>query len=1411
MSVLYTYDFTGSNGALDANWTVTNVGTGSNFDLNSNQARAQSATASGSTIAVNGNTITASGGVDVTLSVYKTLVSSTSQGLTFGIQHSGSFTHSASATIPYIKPGSGIGVQITPTGGIFAFTQNGTTSTYATPINAFLTMSAATLYKVRIQYQSGNYRVKAWLASNSEPATWNVDEAVPGGTTIPNGKFWMSAKNVSGSATTHTAWFDDVVISDAPTVVNGGYTAQAITASTTAPTAVIGTGNTNAPGVVGTASATIGTATISAQKTVSATGGALTATATMVNAFGAGNLRTLNPSQDVFVSNATVNSTATTMGLTTTNDARGYFKFDFSNVNFPVTSATLTLKASEGFTLYLTEVTSAWDESTITYAGRPSEASTSTALTKIIGNGTLGSSTHTINITSLANAWATGATANNGFKIHSLTLGVETIATKEHATASLRPSLSLTLSDGTVSTVAPVVGEATAVIVSPSSVTAGASYAAQVGTATATLVAPSVSTTQNPDASVTAQAMTATAAMPGGNYSAPTVMHADALTADAVAVNATVTAEKNAVVGTAALTASATIIPPLEAQVEDFDPYFLRLHAQMPAVDDDATYGSLWFRLDELAGILAENRLGIDGLYVGGVTLGSVFGPENRRAIHLDGTGYVRVPDNDYLTNHSRMEVVFRTSKATQTIATGSDFKYNLVAGNVRKTGLEMAGGKIRVYGGGNTFTGRTRLDDNQWHHVVWTMESGLSTIYIDGKLEMRRLLVEGGEINAIIDGIGGGPDFVDGAAIGSDTSMYFVGDIMEFVFDKDAALGEHDIVANYYAAFGIVPVSAGVMSATAVMTEGNKGKGNRKRALGLWYSPDTVPAQRTGERQFEYNWTGLVTSLNGVREPHLNAYANPVPFDMGEFKVFPKNVQRDESLPSSEYLGGRYYDAVTGEPRYLDVAEDLDTSEYDMVFFINLPPRLNFAAGYGDNPSHLASLYEDLINAVRDAQDEDGFSIWSPQPEVALQLGIINDVRAHSMRRESLVAQDQGNALGLYDPRSAQVNPWDGSAANGRFYYDNHALNRYRVVGLVEGLTDLGGYIDEEFFFGRPRDPFKPSFFGWKYADRTSGLQIGDEFMYGSQDEFNEVGSANYLGALLDRFSVLSVPPDAVLAGTVVTRENAYYYAGTTLTENPYRDYATTIVVSPGESVKGRPVNGKIFVNFMEGQEALGWTTYTLQMVPPNDQIPNTQNWEDSAKRAWGYSSYRTTIYAVTAFGQAGEFINQEGTVASADGLDPRGAATITGVNITEQYPMVSLRRYGMAERGLHWLADREERGDGDAVIRVGAMAATVASPAPVVVAERDADIGAQAAVATARIVKPANVADPDVVVNALPLVARADMTGYGKNIAVAPMTATAEIVENFDMVFAGGEQIVLTLLGSSAANITLYLKEDA
>lgn len=1313
MAVILTDDFTGTTGATwdTSKWTLVKSPTAPTVDINANRGRVVVPTGG-----TNGRYLLAYANVTATRSqeLYFTLERSTST-----VVYTSAFLLASGAQIGgnYPTPTNGYRVQFR--GGNNACTifkiVDGTTTTLTSTVLVPATTDGPMAVRFRYEETTGFLALKVWAANTTEPSTWTYSTTDTAGQTLPVGVPVLNAYNGTTSTAGSTVYFDDAVVEDISPAISVNIPVTALTASALMPDATVET--RPAPNTNVTRIATADT---------SANGG-----------------------------------TGTTL-----NYGRGYnpvFKFDVSGLA-DVDSAVFRFTAAgveRQFTV--TSVDTAWTEadSTITPG-----ASTYGTFTSVVGE-------NSVDLSKLVREWVKGQRVNNGFMLVTPASDsngniIYGINSRENSTG--KPALDVAYHvAGTNASVAGTPFTASASLVEPVVATTGnAGHAATPWTATALFNDAAVSAVSNPNVTVVAEPLTASASFPGGGYSAPLVVQADAFVASAALIEPVLTTENNAVIQAAPFLASATIVPPAEAAEDVYGPYAARINAQSDTND-------IWLRLDETGGTVAANEMPTrgDGQFVGSPVFGG-FGLENRRVVGFTGDDYIALTDNEVGTRNGTMEIVFRTSEATGSLIYGNDDALTTPSGTFKTTAfitaVSLSGGKVAVsFTDGTSFIGTGAVNDNKWHHLVVTWAADRLQVFVDGKVYFKRYI--NSNIVAVPDTIGVG----------------FKGEIMEFVFHDENVLSETDAIRNYYAAFGIVPIQAEPFTATAELA-GGVGKGNRKRALGLFYNTDT---DTSFDGDDTYNWSGLVTDDAGVRL-RLTHYGENTPFDMGEFKVFPKSIQRDERLSSNAYLGGSYYDEVTGEARYLDVSTDIDADDYDLVFFINMPERRTDPV-----------LFEQMIAGVRNLVDR-GASLWVPQPELAVALGVVDRVEAHSMARESVVTNDQGNARGLFDARSAQVNPWDGNPANGRYYFDNHALNRYRVAAKVEGLTDLGGFIDEDMYFGRPRDPFKPYFFGWKVRELTNGLQIGDEFMYGTQDEYDERGGANYLGAALDRFSVVAVPPTAVKAGTVVTRENAKHFVGTVEVDNPYKDYATSIVVEPGDSLAGTPVGGRIFVNFMEGQEALGWTTYPMQVVPSNEDIGNALDHEDAAKRAWAYSTSRTSSYSVGIGGGLGQ--PQDNNDPSE--VDPSSNTTLVGISTTEKYPVVSLRRYGLLERAFNWLSNKVAIASGDKTVRATALTAQATMPEATVTGQRSVSVNAQPMLATARIVKPANFAAPDFAFTALPFTADAKFSGYNKTIKAEPMTAHAELVDNFDMVYAGGEQIVLTLHHVDA---TLYLLEEA
>jgi len=182
-------------------------------------------------------------------------------------------------------------------------------------------------------------------------------------------------------------------------------------------------------------------------------------------------------------------------------------------------------------------------------------------------------------------------------------------------------------------------------------------------------------------------------------------------------------------------------------------------------------------------------------------------------------------------------------------------------------------------------------------------------------------------------------------------------------------------------------------------------------------------------------------------------------------------------------------------------------------------------------------------------------------------------------------------------------------------------------------------------------------------------------------------------------------VAPSDILTGTVVTKLANTYYNGSTVTNNPYDDYASTIIVYNGQLLAGQPTNGKIFVNCVEDAYTFSREEYnkaTIQIIPNDD--PN----ETVARKAWQYSTSRLNreperinVRQLTEYGQTtttngggGPFI--QATTNSSNGIirseNDRGnvnyQSDLYPKESEEIYPIQSIPVLSMTWLGLQWLA---------------------------------------------------------------------------------------------------------------------------
>ncbi|WDS61315.1 hypothetical protein SEA_MINIFLAYER_8 [Satellite phage MiniFlayer] len=1086
----------------------------------------------------------------------------------------------------------------------------------------------------------------------------------------------------------------------------------------------------------------------------------MTGSGTSPDATGAGNIAILADILDKDLRSSTASGSATTTRVASAGQGyNAYFKFASpakqvvsATLNFPVVSATGTNTA------FVQRVTSAWTETSTT------DASTVDILT---GAQTLPSSgTYSIDITSVVNGWFNNTFANHGVALFvGSTYNTWITGARENSDPALRPYISVQYveSDKIVSVI-PMTGSGLANDVT---VTKQTRVDASPMTGSGDFVLPAVSVEVTPNVNLFPEPMNGSGTMPGGVFTSPRNVAVSPLEGSGNAPDVSVTTFINAIPVAAPMIGSGYLVPNVESGNIADDRYFARI--KVTTDDDDYIgFGSTEGFKRYVGGSGTE---GTPWTIVGSWSNG-IFGPESRRAINLPGS-YVNNDSNKPPMFEWTFETVLRTTDADGTLISGLDISGTSSA--QYSIDIALSGGKVSVAKFTQSVIGRNRVDDGNWHHILITFGggSGINTglrVFIDGQLDIRRELF--------------GIDSTTSQWAGPDRFFGNLNaDVESFVFRRSADMDEPAIVQNYYAAMGIYPIAAAPMVGSGSMPNA-RGKGNQKRALMLyfvWRYDNNAFGQPVIPRVQELNFNRFPGDFEFG--PNLGVDA---PSDFAGYKVFPVNAN------------GGYRDEITDFPRLIDLEKDLNIDDYDLILFRNWPnenTEIDALAANGVTRDKL----EKLLTSVRWAVDQ-GKGFLITDPGLANDFGVIQSAAAVPVMGEKDFVDYQGNAAGDYDRRSYDVDPWKVPASaqfpadyRAHFYRDTHANNRERVAATIAGLTDLPSYTLVDWTIRDERDPFKLGGIRSLKYEQKDALEIGYEFVNLTVPAF-QAGEPDPRGARRDY--IWAVPPAGVKAGKAVTTLGNTIFTGGTEVANPYANWAVSIALEPGDNLNGTPIGGKIFVNIGEEIYNDGIPEpASIQLVPDNSNIPNPSDWEDADKRAWQYSMNRWDIGYTSPGGGSGGSSNQDGSVDAGAGKTGNWSPDLAGVSASEKYPLQPISIHTMMSRGLVWLGEVDDRQPGDAVIRPSAMIGSGEMKQPTTTAQKPAVVNVPAIIGNGQMVNPVEARDGNVLIQVLPMEGSGTVTGYNKSISIEPMLGSGEMVDNFNLVFAGGEQVILVL----------------
>lgn len=385
------------------------------------------------------------------------------------------------------------------------------------------------------------------------------------------------------------------------------------------------------------------------------------------------------------------------------------------------------------------------------------------------------------------------------------------------------------------------------------------------------------------------------------------------------------------------------------------------------------------------------------------------------------------------------------------------------------------------------------------------------------------------------------------------------------------------------------------------------------------------------------------------------------------------------------------------GNTGFINLQEDINLSKYDLICFMNYPETNEEIKNHfiNEDDFYVMTKYNEFISSIKNAAAV-GANLYVSSPKLAVDLGII----------KQFTAIDQSLQSG--DLQSSSISPFEASEPAER-YFDTHRINKYHLATTLTGLTNKETYLLTDFINYIPEDVNENEQYHAKYVYRQSGLNQGDEFIIPGLSLRQIQNSDKLPGYIENQRNVkplIAIDPVDINVGTVVTKLSNTYYVGSTVTTNPYDDFTTTLVVHNGQLLSGQPINGKIFVNFVEDGYTLSRKEYNkaaIQTIPQNDIN------ESTATRAWQYSTTRLNreprkinLRSMTKYGQTTPTNGGGGAIIQAPTNSSNGiirSLTDSG-NIDYQsdlytsqseeiYAIQEIPVLSMTFLGLQWLAE--------------------------------------------------------------------------------------------------------------------------
>lgn len=984
-------------------------------------------------------------------------------------------------------------------------------------------------------------------------------------------------------------------------------------------------------------------------------------------------------------------------------------------------------------------------------------------------------------------------------------------------------------------------------------VTVEGSADTSVSTVTASLSAYDVTVEVTTDPSVAIDAATLTASLATDEVvvaqSAPVDVSTVTVSADVSAV--TVEQQSNAYIDLDTPSTFVTKIGLTDVNgtpiipTEDEDPFYNSTRFLNPYI---------WYRMNATSGNKetprifgdAENDTTHDGTYYG-VTIGLNNGPNGRKNVHFDGADYFVAGEalvagsegDEFYSANSTLQFSIRTTKKDQFVMRMDDSAAQYAAGyGTGVKDLYLKGGKLhmRIWQNSTPATyayellGYTDIADGNWHTVTLVSSLGGDeladgsalegfSMWIDGELDRNRRNYRWPV--AFPDYIGGRvayPGLNDPKYNALPTSDWFVGDVSEvmlfhYALNQDQMHRQNDTV------FGYDPVYADTAKVTVTQNE-VIAKGNTKRVLVI--NIGARDGFMTGKTKEGHLSTVAFGGLPGGDLTHGITKGNHQFFAVSAYSG-PYNA---------ENRSNQWWEQKYDVSRMLDLTKDLNMADYDIVNVVGYPTTGNdwddldrkFSewSAFG-GPSARAQL-ENLMSQVREFAVNGG-GLYVTDPSTAQAIGLIDHYEMVDLLEEPRENTfDNGTSRGTFDRRSAEVSPWKGGSGKNNiwnprqpafqleptvdyyrlahFFRDLHANNWQTVRALVPGLTDIPGRIitDAVEFWPYLDD-------GYMYAEkaekRDTGLNVGDTLPVmgtrgpGRGAQYAEQGISPSLTERV--FGQIAAPVSNVKAGTVVTTFADTYWKRQASVDvpavNPYKDYALSVVVQPGDTLNGEVVKGRIYMNFSEG-----FADVVEMMHAPVDQIPSdadlvgTPYIETEESRQWSYSMWRGGWAQSATGGATGSTttIDPNGNVVITPSQNPNGDAQ--GISYTGRWPIAYEDAPTMYWRGLEWVGG-DIADEANATVGLATLATSAAVNGVTVEAARSAEVAVDTVEVLTEAWDDQDTQGANVTVNVFTVTATAKAEPFTELVDLSTLAIAVQSYDDADGIVATSDMVVLRL----------------